>query len=223
MNSYLKQKGVDEMSMIKALAVGSYSEVKYHPFAGVDKELQGILEQDMEVTCTEDLTVFNKETLSSYDLVISYNEFSDHRLPQDQVAALLSYVADGGGLLVIHNGISLQSNQELGLMLGAQFTHHPEYTALSVAITEPEHPIMNGIKDFVIDEEPYYFEKYPYLNTTVLAEYPHAGAMRQAAWCHEFGLGRVVYLMPGHHLPSFSVEPFRQMIRQGGLWAAAIL
>ncbi|KGE19531.1 ThuA domain-containing protein [Paenibacillus wynnii] len=211
------------MARIKALAVGSYSEVKYHPFAGVDGELSNILENDIEVTCTEDLTMFNEEALSAYPLVISYNEFSDHPLPQEQVAALLSYVAGGGGLLVIHNGISLQSNQELGLMLGARFTHHPEYTALSVTITEPEHPIMQGIGDFVIDEEPYYFEQHPYLKTTVLAEYPHDGEMRQAAWCHEFGLGRVVYLMPGHHLPSFSVAPFRQMIRQGALWAAAKL
>ncbi|MBT2293077.1 hypothetical protein J7E73_28985 [Paenibacillus albidus] len=47
--------------------------------------------------------------------------------------------------------------------------------------------------------------------------------MREAAWCHRFGLGRVVYLMPGHHLPSFSVEPFRRMIKRGGLWAANLL
>ncbi|MDQ0195165.1 hypothetical protein [Paenibacillus wynnii] len=32
-----------------------------------------------------------------------------------------------------------------------------------------------------MDEEPYYFEQHPYLKTTVLAEYPHDGEMRQAA------------------------------------------
>lgn len=216
-------KGDDEMSVVKALALGSYTEVKYHPFEGVDRELENILKGEMEVTCTEDLTMLNREVLESYHLVISYIEFLDDPIAQDQVAALLSYVAGGGGLLVIHNGISMQRNQELGLMLGAQFTHHPAYTALEVKITEPEHPIMQGIEDFVIEDEPYYFEQQPFFKTTVLAEYPHDGAMRQAAWCHEFGLGRVVYLMPGHHLPSFSSEPFRQMIRRGGLWAASLL
>ena len=211
------------MSRVKALALGSYSEVKYHPFEGVDRELQNILEHDMELTCSEDLTLLNQKELSGYPLVIAYTEFSDHPLPQDQVAALISYVANGGGLLVIHNGISLQRNQELELMLGARFTHHPDFTALSVTISQPEHPIMQGIEDFVIEDEPYYFEHLPHLQTTILAEYLHDGAMRQAAWCHEFGLGRVVYFMPGHHLPSFSVEPFRQMIRQGALWAAAKL
>ncbi|MNI85399.1 Trehalose utilization [compost metagenome] len=75
----------------------------------------------------------------------------------------------------------------------------------------------------MIEDEPYYFDMQPYFETTILAEYPHEGAMRAAAWCHEFGQGRVVYLMPGHHLPSFSVEPFRQMIKRGGLWAAGLL
>jgi len=211
------------VSAVKALALGSYSEVKYHPFAGVDRALESIFGGDMEIRCTEDFTMLNKDTLSTYKLVISYTEFSDIPLPQEQVAALISYVAGGGGLLVIHNGISLQRNAELGSMLGAHFTHHPEYTALSVAIKEPSHPIMQGIEDFVIDEEPYYFEALPYFHSTILAEYPHDGMKRQAAWCHEFGLGRVVYLMPGHHLPSFAVSPFRRMILRGGLWAASML
>lgn len=211
------------MSTLKALALGSYSEVKYHPFAGVDREIEQILANDLQVFSSENYGLLNKETLSDYKLVVSYTEFSDDKIPAEQSSALLSYVANGGGLLVVHNGISLQRNQELGAMLGAHFTHHPEFTSLQMSIPVQEHPIMQGIEEFVIDDEPYYFEQHPYFETTVLMEYPHDGAMRQAAWCHEFGLGRVVYLMPGHHLPSFSVEPFRQMIRRGGLWAAGLL
>lgn len=211
------------MTTLKALALGSYTEVKYHPFAGVDREIEQILVNDLQVHSTEDYGLLNPETLSDYKLVISYTEFSDEKIPAEQSGALLSYVAGGGGLLVVHNGISMQRNQELGAMLGAHFTHHPEFTSLQMTIPAREHPIMQGIEEFTIDDEPYYYEKHPYFETTVLAEYLHEGKMRQAAWCHEFGLGRVVYLMPGHHLPSFSVEPFRQMIRRGGLWAAGLL
>ncbi|WNS41704.1 ThuA domain-containing protein [Paenibacillus sp. MMS20-IR301] len=211
------------MASLKALAFGSYSEVKYHPFAGVDREIEGLLAPDLDVISTEDYGLMNPQQLAECSLVVSYTEFSDQPLSAAESGALLSYVAGGGGLLVIHNGISLQRNQELGLMLGAHFTHHPDYTALQMSITAPEHPIMDGISNFVIEDEPYYFEQLPYFATTVLAEYPHGGAMRQAAWCHPFGQGRIVYLMPGHHLPSFSVEPFRRMIRRGGLWAAGLL
>lgn len=211
------------MSALKALALGSYSEVKYHPFAGVDRELEQIFANDLQVHSSEDLRLLQAETLSDYKLVISYIEFSEEKIPAEQSGALLSYVAGGGGLLVVHNGVSIQRNQELGTMIGAHYTHHPEFTSLQMSIPAREHPIMQGIEDFAMDEEPYYFEKHPYFESTVLAEYPHGGAMRQAAWCHEFGLGRVVYLMPGHHLPSFSVEPFRQILRRGGLWAAGLL
>lgn len=211
------------MSSFKALAFGSYTEVKYHPFTGVDREIEQLLEPEFQVGSTEDYGLMNKEQLSDCRLVVSYTEFSDEKLSAAQSGALLSYVAGGGGLLVVHNGISLQRNQELGVMLGAHFTHHPDYTALHMTIPAREHPIMQGINDFVIEDEPYYFEQLPYFESTILAEYPHGGGMRQAAWCHEFGQGRVVYLMPGHHLPSFSVEPFRRMIRRGGLWAAGLL
>jgi type 1 glutamine amidotransferase len=214
---------VEEMSTIKALALGSYTEVKYHPFTGVDRELEYIFSGDLEVQSSEDYSLLNQDTLADYKLVIAYTEFSDDKIPPQQSSALLSYVAGGGGLLVVHNGISLQRNQELGVMLGAHFTHHPAYTSLDMTIPARQHPIMQGIEDFVIEDEPYYFEPQPHFETTILAEYPHDGTMRQAAWCHDFGLGRVVYLMPGHHLPSFSVEPFRQMIRRGGLWAAGLL
>lgn len=211
------------MSSYKALAFGSYTEVKYHPFQGVDRELEQLLEPEFQVVSTEDYGRMNKAELAECRLVVSYTEFSEDKLPAEQSGALLAYVAGGGGLLVVHNGISLQRNQELGAMLGARFTHHPAFTALEMKVTAPEHPIMEGISDFVIEDEPYYFEQHSHFETTVLAEYPHDGAMRPAAWCHTFGEGRVVYLMPGHHLPSFSSEPLRRMIRRGGLWAAGML
>lgn len=211
------------MPNLRALALGSYTEVKYHPFTGVDREFQKLLSPDLQVEASEDYTLLNQEYLAGCRLVIAYTEFSDHKINPAQSGALLSYVAGGGGLLVVHNGISLQRNQELGAMLGAYFTHHPAFTSLHMNIPGREHPIMQGIQEFTIEDEPYYFDMHPYFETTVLAEYLHDGIMRQAAWCHEFGLGRVVYLMPGHHLPSFSVEPFRQMIRRGGLWAAGLL
>ncbi|WP_068723146.1 ThuA domain-containing protein [Paenibacillus sp. DMB5] len=210
------------MPELKALALGSYSEVKYHPFAGVDQAFQEILSPAFTVEPSEDFGLLNPRTLADYPLVVSYAEFSDHKIAPAHSGALLSYVAGGGGLLVVHNGISMQRNQELGVMLGGHFTHHPAYTALGINVPAAvrEHPIVQGIEDFVIEDEPYYFDMQPYFETTVLAEYLHGGAMRQAAWCHEFGLGRVVYLMPGHHLPSFSSEPFRRLISRSALWAA---
>lgn len=81
------------MSEGKALALGSYSEVKYHPFAGVDHEIKRILSPDLQVEASEDYSLLNKDNLEGLKLVIAYTEFSDQKIAPEQSAALLSYVA----------------------------------------------------------------------------------------------------------------------------------
>lgn len=148
------------MSKIKAIALGNYSDAKYHPFTEVDRQIEASLQDVADVHSTDDYNVLNHEALQEYQLFISYTEFSQVALPSEQIAALLSYVANGGGLLVIHNGISLQRSQELGAMIGARFTGHPEFTTLPITVCEPDHPVVRGIEPFEIDEEPYRFDMY---------------------------------------------------------------
>jgi uncharacterized protein len=211
------------MDIIRALALGHYSDAKYHPFTNIDKEIEQIFHGKIEVRSTDNYGMLNEDVLSEYKLFISYTEFSNEKLSPAHTAALLSFVAQGGGMLAIHNGISLQRNHELAAMLGARFTGHPDFTSLPIHIREPNHRIMQNVEPFVVEDEPYRFEFSPLLQTTVLAEYEHDGEKWPAAWAHEFGLGRIVYLMPGHQLSSFKVEAYRQLIVNGGLWAAKLL
>jgi len=212
------------MNAIKALALGNYTGAKYHPFTDVDKEIEAIFAGKIQVTSTDDYSLLCKDVLQDYNLFISYTEFMDEPLSAESTASLLSFVAKGGGILAIHNGISLQRNQELASMLGARFTGHPPFRTLSVHINKDAiNPIVNELEDFKIDDEPYLFEMDSLLDTTVLAHYEHKGEIKPAAWAHSFGLGRVVYLMPGHQLSSFHVDAYREMILQGGLWAAKLL
>ena len=208
------------MTTIKALALGDYTNVKYHPFTHVDREIEASFGDAATITSTEDYSVLNKETLAQYDLFISYTEFDQEPLSQESVTSLVDYVVNGGGLLVIHNGISLQRNRELMAMIGARFTGHPDFTTLPVQNSLPDHPIMQGIEPYKIADEPYRFDMLPHFNTTILAHYTHDNQQWPAAWAHEYGLGRVVYLMNGHQLSCFSVDPFRKLIKQAGQWAA---
>jgi type 1 glutamine amidotransferase len=209
------------MNTIKALALGHYEDAKYHPFQGVDKELELIFKERIDVACTDRYDKLETSELAKYRLFISFAEFMEEQpLPATQVAALLSYVANGGGLLAIHNGISLQRNDELACMLGGRFTSHPPLTTLPITPTDNDHPILHGLDSFAIDDEPYRFDMNPLMTATVLAEYEHEGRRWPAAWAHSYGLGRVVYLMPGHGLSSFSVEAYRRFILNAGLWAA---
>lgn len=207
--------------MNRALALGQYRNAKYHPFEGVDSELAGIFEGNMTVDCTDDYGALNAAKLSGYRLLISYAEFSDTPVAPEREAALLAYVAQGGGLLAIHNGISLQRNPALASLLGARFTGHPPYGPLPVAASGEPHPITEGLVPFVIDDEPYRFDMSPLMKSSPLLEYEHEGERWPAGWAHRFGLGRVAYLMPGHSRSSFLHPSYRALLLRAGLWAAA--
>lgn len=202
----------------KAIVLGDNEPGKWHPFKAVEEHFYSILSTSFQVECSDDYNVLDEEKLNEYDLFVSYIDRFKTKISAAQRASLVRFVAKGGGLLVIHNGISLQHNHELYGLVGTRFTGHPPYTNLSFQING-EHPITNGIDPFTMDEEPYYFESFAY-DTNILLTYMHEGEVRPAAWAHEYGLGKVVYLMPGHHAPSFEHLVFRQLIIQAAEWAA---
>ncbi|QHW31167.1 ThuA domain-containing protein [Paenibacillus rhizovicinus] len=205
-----------------ALLLGDLTAPRYHPLQAAMEEIRTIFgEEELAWTVTEDYGCLRGSELAPFDLVVSYSDAWRSKKAREEVAGLLGYVSGGGGLLVMHNGISLQADPELAQLIGARFTGHPEYTSLPFHPAEgaAEHEIMQGIEPFTIDEEPYRFQMDPIGETTILMEYEHEGARWPAAWAHAFGLGRVVYLMPGHHNPSFLNPAYRRLIKQAGLWA----
>ncbi len=202
----------------KALLAGNYSRVEYHPLDGVDGELCAILRDEWTVECTEDFDTFRSGKLDRFRLCISYIDTWKEKKTREQVAGLLSFVCGGGGLLVVHNGISLHNDFELAQMMGAKFLGHPAQATLRFKPAALQHEIMNGIGAFEIDDEPYRFEFSNLMEKTILFEYENEGSVWPAAWAHVFGLGRVVYLMPGHTAGSFANPVYREIIRRSARW-----
>ena len=203
----------------KAIIIGEYSRVEYHPLKGVDKELIDIL-SDFKIDCTEDYDSFKADTLNEYDLCIPFVDHWKEKLTDEQTAGLLSYVSNGRGLLIIHNGIAIQNRYELAQLAGGKFTSHPDQKVLRYEIAAPEHILMEGIEAFEIKEEPYQFEFDNFTEKTILLEYESEGKQWPAAWAHGYGLGRVVYLSPGHQQASFLNPMYRKLIHRSALWAA---
>ncbi|MGG6312672.1 ThuA domain-containing protein [Paenibacillus macerans] len=208
------------MSRRNALMIGNNADAPYHPLDAVREEMGRILRDDFQVASSADYGLLAGDNLSRYDLCISYADRWDDPVTAEQAAGLIAYVAGGGGLLVVHNGISLQAKPELGQMIGAKFTEHPAYTELEFEVTAADHPVMEGIGPFVLAEEPYRFDFDPFCDKEVLLAYRHEGREWPAAWAHAFGLGKVVFLMPGHHLPSFRHAEYAKLLRNGVKWVA---
>ncbi|GGH32480.1 ThuA domain-containing protein [Paenibacillus segetis] len=204
----------------KALLIGDYTHPKFHPLQGVDEEITHILHDSLSVQCSENKQMLELGNIEAFDLCISYHDSWAEKVSSKQAAGLLSFVSGGGGLLVLHNGIVLQKKYELAQMIGAKNTVHPSFCKLDMRITDPEHDIMQDIEPFEISDEPYRFEFDPFNETTILMEYNLDGEWHPAAWAHAYGLGRVVYLLPGRDQAAFQHPEYRKLVLQSAKWAA---
>jgi type 1 glutamine amidotransferase len=203
----------------KAILLGDYTDPKWHPLNGVDKEIIDILKEEMMVVCSEDYGALKLEYLKQFDLCISYVDCWKDKGSKDSVEALLAYVSGGGGLLTIHNGIILPNSYELSLMIGAKFTGHPSYRSLKYRIMAQNHRITEDVEAFELEDEPYQFAFDVFTEKTMLIEYESDDRLWPAAWAHEFGKGRIVYLAPGHSIASFENNMFRKLILRSAMWA----
>ena len=202
--------------MKKALLIGNYVDVQWHPLTGVDDEIKRILD-DFDTEITENYSVLEIADLLKYDLIINYADTLETQATPDFAGALLGYVAGGRGLLTIHNGIIAQSIPEIEQLIGASFTDHPPHEVIEY-VPVNDHPIMENVGSFSIDEEPYQFEMDNLARVTLILEYIYKGESYPAAWVRRYGKGRSCYLQPGHNKATFTNEGFRSLLRNAALW-----
>jgi len=205
----------------KGLLLGDIDRAKWHPLSGFDKEFQEIL-KDFDLFPSTDYEQLKEENLRKYALCIS---FIDQWTPLTtaQTAGLLAFVVHGGGLLIVHNGIAIQARPELAQLAGGRFIGHPEQKVLTYQPTATDHVIVSGIQSFSLEEEPYQFVMDNLAETTVLLEYESAGVVWPAGWVRTYGLGKVVYLSPGHNLETLRDPMYRKLIQRSGSWLTGLL
>ncbi len=204
---------------LKTLVMGDYTNPPHHPLGQVEKVFTEILSENCQLTFSEDRSLLERESLNSFDLLVSYLDTWEQPMDLKYLGNLLSFVAQGGGFLVLHNGMSYQYHPEFAQLVGAKFNGHPRRRDLTFKLRQEGHPITQGIDDFIINEEPYRFIICNFSKSTIFMEYEFEGSLMPAGWCHTYGLGRVVYLMPGHNQDSFSIPEYQKLIARGALWA----
>lgn len=191
--------------MKKILLLGDYYEMPRHKFRGIDEEIISIIGSEYEVVCTDNYDYLLE--ISEYDLFIAYTNCWKSGEPNDeQTACLLSYIALGGKMLVIHSGLSLQTREELAQLIGARFFSHPAMSLITVARVDDNNPITKDFYSFETVEEPYRYEFEPNVSLTILTNYLYEGKVYPHSWLRKYGKGEVVWLMNGHTKESFKEE-----------------
>jgi len=206
--------GTTSFDKKRILVLGDDENASYHPITQIEDVLIEIL-NEYDVKCTKDRKEL--KNLKPYDLFLSYVDCWEQKLDSQYMADLLSYVAQGGRMLVLHNGISYQENYEFACMLGARFIGHPKRRDLTITMVG-DHELIQSLEPFVLFEEPYQFEfigqNHEEWMPTILMEYEMEGIKYPAAWVHRYGAGQVCYFMPGHDVSVFENIEFQKVLKQ---------
>jgi type 1 glutamine amidotransferase len=126
----------------------------------------------------------------------------------EQGKAVRQFVDSGGAALFLHNSTHVGlTDPDFRHVLGAAYTGHPAIRTFKVKVTNPDHPITQGVHDFVVTDEQHYmtYDKDPkFLFLQTVNEegltYQTYGATAPGGWSYDYGKGRVCYMSPGHML-----------------------
>jgi type 1 glutamine amidotransferase len=216
-------------------------------------KILGTKSKGLDIIPSKDIHQFEKESLANYDAIVLNNTCSkpDHRhLFWDQLRAestgdsagvmakaqelesnLIEFVGKGGGLLLLHGGITtLNNSSKFSDLVGASFDYHPPQQQVQVKLENPNHPLVAAFpkEGFSHVDEPYFYKNaYSKLNFTPLLYFDNALIRNQrpnqelksgktyVAWIRPEGKGKVMYIAPSHNAQSFENPALLQFFLDG--------
>ncbi|QJC51005.1 ThuA domain-containing protein [Paenibacillus albicereus] len=218
----LSRPATRKLAGLGALLLGD-REAQSHPLASMQEALGRLLGEDFDVQASDSYGLLEEEMPADQSLIVACSDRWERPLSDRQAAGLARFVERGGGLVLLHCGISLACHPLLEHLAGARCEEHPEGCRLSfepVVGKAGVHPAVQDLQPFELTDEPYRYAFRPSMDREVILEYVLGGERRPAAWAHRAGRGRVVALMPGHGGSSLRHPQLQRLIRRSSLWAA---
>lgn len=193
-----------------------------HDATGIGDIVQRYLEEDGRyrvVRVQDDLDAFLPERIAEFQVIVFYNTLGE--LTDAQRNGLLGWIKAGHGFVTFHSGAdSFRDDPAYRDMVGGYFITHPHYRTYQVSVKDPEHPITQGIDEFMITDEQYVLS-YDQRNQ-VLATSLYKGDIMPVLWVKPYGKGRVHYNALGHDPAAVEQEMFRTLFLRGVAWAAGL-
>lgn len=210
---------------------------------------------------SNDIEQFLPKNISQYDAIVLNNNCPDRKnrdvfldtlvnkvdqygakykdLPREERKALAlklytsltTYIAEGGGLIVLHGGITnFNNSDEFSEIVGGSFNFHLKQQEVRLNTVDHAHPLTKpfGGEPFVHVDEPYLFNRaYSKLNFRPLLEMDVAKLQpdkrakdideipRYVSWIKRHEQGRVFFCSPSHNAQSFEQPALLQFILGG--------
>lgn len=203
---------------------------RYHPaedaFTGVGKVLNAA---GLDTHFTSDFASIDSDLLNGKKLLVFHRdgmEWPDGHdakparwMQPHQEEAIENFVLEGGSFLVLHNSAwNYPWDGPYRRTVAGYYQDHPPYKKFSVKVVNTEHPIMQGVTDYEIEDEQHFIWFDPDRVTLLTTSRGDDGRESAAGFCHEYGKGRVAYLGHGHRLVVLEQPPAQKLMTNAVNW-----
>jgi type 1 glutamine amidotransferase len=169
---------------------------------------------------------------------------AEYWITEEQGQAVKDFVSAGNGLYSFHSNcfISRSSNNYRDVQGGVGL-NHPPLRPFKVRVVNKEHPVTQGIEDFMVTDEQHYtiYDKEPKnillhsenldgLTFDAVLRDPKEGGPEASGpprnlgttsisgWAHEYGQGRVVFTAIGHTIHAMWQPEYLKMQKNAVRW-----
>jgi type 1 glutamine amidotransferase len=181
------------------------------------------------ITATENIEDLKYENLKQYDVLLMVQMKVEGGNPPDFVKeGILQFLKDGGGLVVTHFAVAnaqewRDSIDIYGAMWVSGKSTHGPYKEFRVDIRDEGHPIIEGVRPFITNDELYFnLLMRPDMHVILTGNeerFGHTVAEPLLA-THYVHNARCVYFALGHDVRSVSIPEYRKILVQSIEWAA---
>jgi uncharacterized protein len=203
---------------------------RFHDFDFARLELLKLLHLHEHVRVRVAESFADTAALAAADALISYT--CDVRPDEAQQRALSEFVVSGRRWLALHGTNSFidwlpdgrvsipRTAPQLMELLGSQFVAHPPLQPFRVLVTDPTHPLVEGIESFTVTDELYLSELHGTRHTLLHTHYNgkaqrgfadrewFSDEPRPVLYLRESGDGAVLYFTLGHCRGRYDMQPY---------------
>jgi hypothetical protein len=147
-------------------------------------------------------------------------------ITEEQGKAIKEFVEAGGGLYAYHNSSNVSVfSKNFREVMGGAYLGHPPLRPFKVKVVNPEHPLTQGIQDFMVNDEQHYVAydkdpKYILLRSENIdgLDFETYGPTAVSAWAYGYGKGRVVFTAVGHTLHALWQPEYYKIQKNAVRW-----
>ena len=185
-----------------------------------DLEIKTVTQFDDTMTLKEDAGL-SDELIENTDVLIWWGHCHHVRVPDEWVEKIVIRVHSGMGFIALHSSHNSKVFKRLmGTECDLQWRISNDHERLwNLA---PNHPVMQGIPEyFELDGEETYGERFdiPAPDELLMVGWFSGGEVLRSVCAYTRGLGRVLYIQPGHEeYASFKNPYVKRLITNGVYW-----